>query len=216
MEKSNRILIILYFGGFTVLLIACAIYLGIKEFNRKPVSLTDKEIKEYRESTKKAIISPRNLNVTFYRDGTPIPKVTDPIAWSNLTTGAWCDYGNDIINGVSYGKLYNWYAMQGIHDSNPNTPNKIIAPEGWHIPTPNEVDDEILRIDNSYNPEGLMAGYRDHKGAFHSLKSIGYFWGYSNTAISYSEIESDGVIIFIDELVNKKNGISIRCFKNEK
>ena len=29
-----------------------------------------------------------NLNVSKYSDGTPIPQVTDPIAWSNLTTGA--------------------------------------------------------------------------------------------------------------------------------
>ena len=27
----------------------------------------------------------RNLDVTTYRDGTPIPQVTDPTAWANLT-----------------------------------------------------------------------------------------------------------------------------------
>jgi uncharacterized protein (TIGR02145 family) len=76
-----------------------------------------------------------NLDVATYRDGTPIPQVTDPTALANLTTGAWCYYNNDPANGTIYGKLYNWYAVAGIHDNDPNTPNKILAPQGWHIPT---------------------------------------------------------------------------------
>lgn len=58
-----------------------------------------------------------NLNVSKYSDGTPIPQVTDPIAWQNLTTGAWCYNNNDTANGVVYGKLYNWYAVAGIYDA---------------------------------------------------------------------------------------------------
>ena len=77
----------------------------------------------------------KNLDVTTYRDGTPIPQVTDPTAWAALTTGAWCYYNNDPANGSVYGKLYNWYAVAGIHDNDPNTPNKILAPLGWHIPS---------------------------------------------------------------------------------
>jgi uncharacterized protein (TIGR02145 family) len=76
-----------------------------------------------------------DLDVTTYRDGTTIPQVTDPTAWANLNTGAWCYYNNDPANGAIYGKLYNWYAVAGIHDNDPNTPNKILAPQGWHIPT---------------------------------------------------------------------------------
>jgi uncharacterized protein (TIGR02145 family) len=75
----------------------------------------------------------KNLDVTTYRDGTPIPQVTDPTQWANLTTGAWCYYNNDPANGAVYGKLYNWYAVAGIHDNDPNTPNKILAPLGWHV-----------------------------------------------------------------------------------
>lgn len=76
-----------------------------------------------------------NLDVPTYRDGTPIPEVTDPNAWANLTTGAWCYYNNDPTNNAVYGKLYNWYAVAGIHDNDPNTPDKFLAPTGWHIPT---------------------------------------------------------------------------------
>jgi uncharacterized protein (TIGR02145 family) len=80
----------------------------------------------------------QNLNVARYSDGTPIPQVTDVAAWNNLTTGAWCYYNNDALNGAIFGKLYNWYAVAGIHDNDPNTPNKTLAPAGWHVPTQTE------------------------------------------------------------------------------
>lgn len=76
-----------------------------------------------------------NLDVSTYRDGTVIPEVTDDTAWTYLTTGAWCYYSNETANGITYGKLYNWYAVAGIHDSDPNTPNKVLAPSGWHVPS---------------------------------------------------------------------------------
>jgi len=76
-----------------------------------------------------------NLNVTTYSDGTPIPQVTDPNEWATLTTGAWCYYNNDPANGAVYGKLYNWYAVAGINDTDPITPNKTLSPTGYHIPS---------------------------------------------------------------------------------
>jgi uncharacterized protein (TIGR02145 family) len=76
-----------------------------------------------------------NLNVSKYNDGTVIPQVTDPTAWDNLTTGAWCYYNNDATNGSIYGKLYNYYAIAGIHDTIASTPNKVLAPIGFHVPT---------------------------------------------------------------------------------
>ena len=36
-----------------------------------------------------------NAEVVTYRDGTPIPQVTDPNEWSRLMTGAWCYVDND-------------------------------------------------------------------------------------------------------------------------
>lgn len=67
-----------------------------------------------------------NLNVSYYRNGDVIPQVSDPTAWAGLNTGAWCWYNNDASNGATYGKLYNWYAV--------NDPRGL-APEGYHIPT---------------------------------------------------------------------------------
>ena len=68
----------------------------------------------------------KNLNVDRYRNGDPIPQVQDPKEWGNLKTGAWCYYENKVENGVKYGKLYNWFAV--------NDPRGL-APVGYHIPT---------------------------------------------------------------------------------
>ena len=90
----------------------------------------------------------KNAEVVTYRDGTEIPQVTDATEWSNLTIGAWCYYDNDPTKG----KLYNWYAVAGIHDNDENTPNKEFAPEGWHVPSSAEWTElENYLIANGYN-----------------------------------------------------------------
>ena len=94
-----------------------------------------------------------NAEMVTYRDGTDITQVTDPTQWSNLTTGAWCYYDNDPTKG----KLYNWYAVMGIHDTDPNTPNKEFAPEGWHVPSDAEWTTlENYLIANGYNYDGTI------------------------------------------------------------
>lgn len=87
-----------------------------------------------------------NLKTTRYRNGNPIPNVTDNTQWRNLTIGAQCNYRNDANIGNIYGKLYNWYA---VNDS------RNIAPYGWHVPTIAEFT--ILKnylIANGYNYDG--------------------------------------------------------------
>ena len=85
----------------------------------------------------------KNLDVVTYRDGTPIPQVTNPNGsnWGSLTTGAWCYYNNDPANGAIYGKIYNWYAIAGIYDAaslaDPSL-RKQFAPTGYHVPTKSE------------------------------------------------------------------------------
>ena len=96
-----------------------------------------------------------NAAMETYRDGTPIPQITDATQWSSLTTGAWCYYDNDPTKG----KLYNWYAVAGIHDNDPNTPNKEFAPLGWHVPTDAEWTTlEEHLIANGYNYDGTTTG----------------------------------------------------------
>jgi len=75
-----------------------------------------------------------NLRATHYRNGDTIFHVYDGDTWSDLTTGAWCDYGYGPPNLPTYGCLYNWYAVAD---------SRKIAPEGWHVPT----DDEWIELE---------------------------------------------------------------------
>ena len=67
-----------------------------------------------------------NLTTSRYSDGTSIPNVTPGgYEWENMTTGAWCNYNNSSTNDASYGKLYNWRAVE----------TEKLCPTGWHVPT---------------------------------------------------------------------------------
>jgi len=99
-----------------------------------------------------------NADVVTYRDGTPIPEVTSDTDWGNLTTGAWAHYNNDTSNP----RIYNGYAVMGIHDSASlldETLRKEFSPEGWHVPTDEEwIILENQLIANGYNYDGSTTG----------------------------------------------------------
>jgi uncharacterized protein (TIGR02145 family) len=85
------------------------------------------------------IWSCKNMNVSTYRNGDPIPQVTDPTQWATLTTGAWCHYNNDPAIGAIYGKLYNWYAL---------IDPRGLAPQGWHVASASDWNKLVKYIDN--------------------------------------------------------------------
>jgi uncharacterized protein (TIGR02145 family) len=121
-----------------------------------------------------------NAAMETYRDGTPIPQVTDATEWSNLTTGAWCYYNNDPTKG----KLYNWYAVMGIHDTDESTPNKEFAPEGWHVSSDAEWTTLVeYLIANGYNYDGTTT---ENKLAKSMASTTG--WG---TSTGTGEIGND-------------------------
>jgi uncharacterized protein (TIGR02145 family) len=73
-----------------------------------------------------------NLNVNKFRNGDIIPEAKTNEEWQKAIENqqpAWCFYDNSIANGVKFGKLYNWFAV--------NDPRGL-APFGWHIPTSDE------------------------------------------------------------------------------
>ncbi|CAN1536170.1 Fibrobacter succinogenes major paralogous domain [Flavobacteriaceae bacterium] len=128
------------------------------------------------------IWSTTNLDVTTYNDGTPIPQVTDPTAWAGLRTGAWCYYANNTANGTTFGKLYNWHAVRGIHDNDLNTPNKILAPLGWHVPSNSEWNTLINYLDPNAN-----GGIATPNLAGDKMKSTGTtLWTSPNTGATNS------------------------------
>ncbi len=66
-----------------------------------------------------------NLQVAHYRNGDEIPLVINNNEWSNLTSGAYCDYENSYTHSEKYGKLYNGYTALD---------NRGICMDGWHVP----------------------------------------------------------------------------------
>jgi uncharacterized protein (TIGR02145 family) len=99
----------------------------------------------------------KNLDVRTYRNGDPIPQVTDNATWASLTTGAWCWYNNDSATyAATYGRLYNWYAV--------NDPRGL-APAGWHVPTTTE----WLNLINCLGGEAAAGGALKEAGTAHWL-----------------------------------------------
>ena len=174
----------------------------------------------------------KNLEVTTYRNGDPIPYVTDATAWAALTTGAWCYYNNDPANGSLYGKLYNWYAV--------NDPRGL-APTGWHVPTDAEwttlettlggiaVAGGKMKVagttrwtapntgaDNSSGFAGLPGGFRFNDGTFYNVGSNGYWWSSTETNATNAWYR---FLFYLNGSINrsfndKKSGFSVRCLRD--
>jgi uncharacterized protein (TIGR02145 family) len=186
------------------------------------------------------IWSTNNLDVSTYRDGTPIPQVTDPTQWQNLTTGAWCYYNNDPANGAIYGKLYNWYAAAGIHDNDPNTPNKILAPVGWHVPSDAEwttltnflggstlaggkmkaVGTSLWQSPNTGATNesgftGLPGGFLINAGNFGNIGQDAYWWSSTENGNSAFLRNINFNFSNVNRYTNVKNYVfSVRCIKD--
>jgi uncharacterized protein (TIGR02145 family) len=118
----------------------------------------------------------KNLDVAYYRNGDPIPKVTNSAEWMNLTTGAWCWYNNDSLNYSKYGKLYNWFAV--------NDPRGL-APSGWHVSTEAEWNRLIKFADP--NADTVCNYCTSSQTAAGPLKTIGLIdWISPNTGATNS------------------------------
>jgi uncharacterized protein (TIGR02145 family) len=185
--------------------------------------------------------SSKNLDVAKYRNGDPIPQVTDATQWANLTTGAWCWYNNDSATyAATYGRLYNWYAVKDVRG---------LAPLGWHIPSDGEWNKLVKYLDagadttcsfcsqssiaggamksttawnapntgatNSSGFAGLPGGY-SYFGSFENIGNLGGWWS-SNEFIS----STAGVRFLsfnnsdVGRDINPKNlGYSVRCVRD--
>ncbi|MCJ7449219.1 MAG: M12 family metallopeptidase [Bacteroidales bacterium] len=173
-----------------------------------------------------------NLKTTKYQDGTTIPNKTDNTEWNNLTSGAYCDYDNLSPNSNTYGRLYNWYA---INDS------RNIAPQGWHIPS----DDEWATLAVSLGGIAIAGGKMKESGTTHwnspnegatnesgftalpaggrlegTFIAIGLacaWWStteYNATNAWFRELDNDAFDLLHGD-GSKKNGFSVRCLKDQ-
>lgn len=173
-----------------------------------------------------------NLRVTHYRDGAAIPNVTSNSAWAALTTGAYCDYNNNIVNGSIYGHLYNWFA---ISDS------RNIAPEGWHVPTNAEWTTLINSIGgtsfaggklkeigttrwlspntgatDSYGFKALPSGNRKYDAVFDYIGFTADFWTSTEATTAnawYVRLYSTSTNVDIFSY-GKLDGFAVRCIKD--
>ena len=174
----------------------------------------------------------KNLNVTTYRNGEQIPYVTDPTAWANLTTGAYCSYNNDPANDVIYGKLYNWFAVND---------QRGLAPTGYHVPTDTEwttlttcLGEEALEggkmketgtthwldpnegANNSSGFTALPGGFRGYNGTFYDIGGNGLWWSSSENEPAYAwyrvlSYDNTSVGRYYDY---EATGFSVRCLRD--
>ncbi|PKK84270.1 MAG: hypothetical protein CVT49_04700 [candidate division Zixibacteria bacterium HGW-Zixibacteria-1] len=175
-----------------------------------------------------------NLKVTHYRNGDPIPNVTDDGVWAELATGAYCNYNNDEGNVATYGRLYNWYAVDD---------SRNIAPEGWHVPTDAEwqtlVDylggetvagGKMKEAGTSHwlspntdatNESGFSAlpgGNRYYYGGYGGVTGSGIFWSSTEREIAdiaawYRLLNFASSAVFRNAEY-KKGGLSVRCVRD--
>ncbi len=170
-----------------------------------------------------------NLKTTRYNDGSAIPTGLSDAAWQNTTSGAYAIYNNDPSNNTTYGKLYNWYAV--------NTGK--LAPAGWHVPTDAEwttlttylggtsVAGAAMKTTNLWlSPNtgatnssgftGLPAGNRYFNGSFYNFGGDGYFWSSMETTTT----NAWGCILYYNSsnayrnYRDKREGFSVRCIKD--
>ncbi len=170
-----------------------------------------------------------NLKVTHNRNGVAIPNVTDSTQWSNDTTAAYCSYNNDAQMTVTYGRLYNWYAVANANN---------LAPTGWHVASDSEWT--VLTTFLGTSPGGKLketglthwtspntgatnsSGFtalpgadRSYIGQFHNLGIYGLFW-------TSSQSGGNGIDRILDNTsanvysINypKGNAFAVRCVKN--
>lgn len=175
-----------------------------------------------------------NLKTTKYKDGTPIPNVTDSRTWSNLTTGAYCDYENTPENSTIFGRLYNWYAA---------IDSRGICPKGWHVSSDNEWTTLTTFLGGKENGAGgklkeigithwknpntdatdetgltaLPGGNRSEIGPFGFIGEGGYWWSLNMGDIGFYELRymsyDDSNVYCLN--IDKNSGFSVRCVRDK-
>lgn len=174
-----------------------------------------------------------NLNVAHYRNGDAIYTLKEMNEKSAWESGCWCYYDNDVKNGKTYGRLYDWYAVND---------KSGLAPEGWHIPSDAEwkqlIDylggektagsklkaTEIWKSPNigATNGSGFSAlpgGFLSYRQTFFSLTESSFFW---SSTVSNNNKELLAWCRYLDydksdvirEESYKSAGLSIRCVKD--
>jgi uncharacterized protein (TIGR02145 family) len=134
-----------------------------------------------------------NLKTTRYNDGSVIPLITDDnTAWETASTNgapAYTWYNNDASNLITYGALYNWYAIDTLSNGNKN-----VCPTGWHVPTDVEWTTltTYLGAGGKMKEAGLAHWTTPNTGATNESGFAGLPGGYRGTNGTFNDIGGDG------------------------
>ena len=173
-----------------------------------------------------------NLRTTTYADGSAISEETDNASWAGLSTEARCDYDNDASNALTYGRLYNWYAVNN---------GSGLCPSGWHVPTDGEwtaletylganghsgAEGTALKSTSGWpNSNGtdnfgfsaLPGGDRNYfgNGNFSDAGYFGYWWSSSpDGGLAWCRYLSSANPDFYRNSYDQRNGLSVRCLRD--
>src|ERR1035437_5591038 len=128
---------------FLLIIIACLFTIGLV------AQVTDKDGNSYNTvHIGSQVWMSANLNVSHFRNGDIITEAEDAGAWSQAgqeRKPAWCYYDSNPVNGRTYHKLYNWYAVND---------KRGLAPKGWHGPSTLEWAD----LSDYLGGEGVAGG----------------------------------------------------------
>lgn len=171
-----------------------------------------------------------NLRAQHYSDNSEIPMAL--IYHSEK-------YANEAANEETFGRLYTWYSAVGLTENEEPTFGSTdsvqgVCPEGWHIPTANEMRETMLSFTaeelntptgwlmpnnntNSSNFSAVGAGtYNGQTGLFSNLLGETDFWttqqvsDITSTTLSLRRYCSD---VMMTPMKNK-NAYSVRCIRN--
>jgi len=141
---------------------------------------------------------------------------------------SWC-YDNDDSNCAKYGRLYTWDAAMRA------------CPEGWRLPTQEDWNDLVriaggsskggieLKSKTGWDDDGngtddhgfsaLPGGGRLDEDDFDDVGGNGYWWGATergNVRDAYLRIMCSSDEYAKDAWINKRFGLSVRCFQGER
>ena len=121
-----------------------------------------------------------NLRSENYTDGSVIPADLDDAAWSATTAGAVTVYdeggSNEGTNLATYGRLYNWYAVDDARG---------LCPSGWHVPTDSEYMTLEMELGMSYTDANSISSTprgTDQGAQMKSSASDSPAWNGTNTS----------------------------------
>jgi uncharacterized protein (TIGR02145 family) len=179
-----------------------------------------------------------NLRSDNYRNGDAIPGNLSDAQWTSTSSGAQTVYGegssgvnvgsaDEVANLVTYGRLYNWYAVNDVRG---------LCPSGFHVSTNGDwttlenslggpasagtflkAGPPLYDGNNSIGFEALPGGYRNDSHGFYDLiGNNGNWWTTSATEVGawFRYLTSNSGGLFTMNSV-PRNGFSIRCVQDE-